>query len=136
MQLNPHLAFNGQCEAAFTFYEKCLRGKITFMMTYGASPVAEQMPPDLRTKILHATLALGDDRLTGADVPPENYQNPQGFSVSLQIGDAAEADRIFKTLAEKGAVQMPLQETFWALRFGMLVDQFGTPWIINCGKPV
>ncbi len=135
MQLNPHLTFNGQCEAAFRFYEKCLGGKITFMMTYGDSPVAEQTPPDRRTKILHATLALGDDRLTGADVPRESYQNPQGFSVSLQIADAAEADCIFKTLAEKGAVQMPVQETFWALRFGMLVDQFGTPWIINCGKP-
>jgi PhnB protein len=94
----------------------------------------EQTPPDRRTKILHATLALGDDRLTGADVPPKSYQKPQGFSVSLQIGDAGEADRIFKTLAEEGAVQMPVQEIFWALRFGMLVDQFGTPWIINCGK--
>jgi PhnB protein len=135
MQLNPHLAFNGQCEAAFKFYEKCLGGKITFLMTYGDSPVAEQTPPGRRTKILHATVALGDDRLTGADVSPESYQKPQGFSVSLQIGDAAEADRIFKALAENGAVQMPIQETFWALRFGMLVDQFGTPWIINCGKP-
>ena len=135
MKLNPHLAFNGQCEAAFKFYEECLGGKITFMMTYGDSPVAEQTSPGRRTKILHATLALGHDRLTGADVSPESYQEPQGFSVSLQIGDAAEADRIFKALAENGAVQMPVQETFWALRFGMLVDQFGTPWIINCGKP-
>jgi PhnB protein len=75
--------------------------------------------------------------LTGADVPPESYQKPQGFSVLLNIGAQAEADadRIFKALAENGAVQMPIQETFWALRFGMLVDQFGTPWMINCGKP-
>ncbi|MBZ5653323.1 MAG: VOC family protein [Acidobacteriia bacterium] len=135
MQLNPHLAFNGQCEAAFMFYEKCLGGKITFRMTYGDSPVAEQTPPEQRTKILHATLTLGDHRLTGADVPPESYQKPQGFSVLLHVSDAPEADRIFETLAEKGAVQMPVQETFWAVRFGMLVDQFGTPWIINCGKP-
>jgi PhnB protein len=135
MQLNPHLAFNGQCEAAFKFYEKCLGGKITFMMTYGDSPVAEQTPPGRHTKILHATLALGDDRLTGADVSPESYQKPQGFSVTLQIVDAAEADRIFKALAENGTIQMPVQETFWALRFGMLLDQFGTPWIVNCGKP-
>jgi PhnB protein len=78
---------------------------------------------------------LGDHVLTGADAPPEHYQKPQGFSVLLHIGDAAEADRIFKTLAENGTVQMPIQETFWALRFGMLVDQFGTPWMINCGKP-
>jgi len=135
MRVNPHLSFNGQCEAAFTFYEKCLGGKITFMMTYGDSPLAEQTPAERRTKILHATLSVGDDRLTGGDAPAESYQKPQGFSVSLQIRDAAEADRVFKVLEEKGAIQMPMQETFWALRFGMLVDQFGTPWIISCGKP-
>ena len=135
MQLNPYLSFNGQCEAAFKFYEKCLGGKIVMMMTYGNSPMAEQTPPDWREKIIHATFALGEHVLMGCDAPPEYYQKPQGFSVSLNVGAAAEADRIFKTLAENGAVQMPLQETFWALRFGMLVDQFGTPWMINCGKP-
>ena len=135
MQLNPHLTFNGECEAAFKFYEKCLGGKVVIMMTHGDSPLAEQTPPDWRQKIIHATFALGDRVLTGADAPPERYQKPQGFSVSLNVGDAAEADRIFKTLAEKGVVQMPVQETFWALRFGMLVDQYGTPWMINCGKP-
>jgi len=72
--------------------------------------------------------------LQGADAPPGQYQKPQGFSVMLNIDDAAEADRIFHTLAEKGDVQLPIQETFWARRFGMLVDQFGTPWTINCGK--
>jgi PhnB protein len=105
------------------------------MMTYGIRLWPNKTPPDMRTRILHATLALGDNRLTGADVPPDRYQKPRGFSVSIQIRDAAEADRIFKTLAEKGAVQVPVQETFWALRFGMLVDRFGTPWIINCAKP-
>lgn len=135
MQLNPHLGFNGQCEAAFKFYEKCLGGKIELMMTYGESPMAEQTPAAWRGKIIHATVAMADQRLTGGDVPPESYQKPQGFYVLLNISDAAEADRIFKTLAENGVVQMPVQETFWALRFGMCVDQFGTPWMINCGKP-
>ncbi len=135
MQLNPHLTFNGQCEAAFKFYEECLGGKIVFMMTYGDSPIAEQAPPDWRKRIIHATFALGEHVLSGGDAPPERYQKPQGFSVQLNVGAPAEADRIFKTLAEKGTVQMPIQETFWALRFGMLVDQFGTPWMINCGKP-
>jgi PhnB protein len=134
VQLNPHLAFNGQCEAAFKYYERCLGGKIVLLMTYGDSPLAEQNPPDWRNKIIHATLAFGDQRLTGGDVAPESYHKPQGFAVLLNIDDAAEADRIFKTLAENGAVQMPIQETFWALRFGMLVDQFGTPWMINCGN--
>jgi PhnB protein len=135
MQLNPHLTFNGGCEAAFKYYERCLGGKITLLLPYGDSPMAELMPHDGRNKILHAELALGDQRLTGVDVPPESYQVPQGFSVSLQIGDADEADRVFGTLAEAGAVQYPIQETFWALRFGMVVDRFGTPWMINCGKP-
>src|ERR1700756_948822 len=134
MQLNPYLSFNGQCESAFKFYEKCLGGKILFMMTYGDSPMAEQTPPGWRNKILHATFAVGDDRLTGADALPETYQKPQGFSVTLSIGAPAEADRVFALLSEKGEVQLPIQETFWALRFGMLVDQFGTPWMINCGK--
>jgi PhnB protein len=84
---------------------------------------------------MHVTLALGDRVLQGADAPSKDYQKPQGISLSLQLADPAEAERIFKTLSEGGVVQMPLQETFWALRFGMLVDQFGTPWMINCEKP-
>ena len=135
MRLNPYLTFNGQCEAAFRFYEKCLGGKIVMLMTYGDSPMAEQTPPDWRKKIIHATLAVSDYVLQGADVLPEHYQKPQGFAVLLNIGAAAEADRIFRTLAEDGTVRIPLQEAFWAQRFGMLVDQFGTPWTINCGKP-
>ncbi len=78
---------------------------------------------------------VGDLVLMGCDAPPEHYQKPRGFSVALHVDDAAEAVRIFETLAENGEVKMPLQETFWALRFGMLVDQFGTPWMINCGRP-
>jgi PhnB protein len=135
MRLNPYLAFNGQCEAAFKFYEECLGGKIVFMMTYGDSPQAGQTPPDLHKRIFHATLTVGDQVLSGADAPPEHYQKPQGFCVQLNIGAMEQAERIFTALAEKAVVQMPLQETFWALRFGMLIDQFGIPWIINCEKP-
>jgi PhnB protein len=136
MQLNPHLTFNGQCEAAFKYYEKCLGGRIVVMMTYGDSPVAKQTSPGWEKKILHATFALGPGRaFTGGDVPPAAYQEPRGFSVLLAVDTAPEADRIFKMLAEQGTVQMALEETFWALRFGMLVDQFGTPWMIQCGKP-
>jgi len=101
MQLNPHLTFNGQCEAAFRFYEKCLGGKIVVMMMYGDSQMAEQTPLAWREKILHATLALGDHRLTGCDVLPESYEKPQGFSVFLQIGAAEEAEQIFTSLAQK-----------------------------------
>lgn len=135
MQLNPHLTFNGQCEAAFRFYEKCLGGKIVVMMTWGESPMADQAPLASRGKIIHATLAFNGHRLTGGDVFPESYEKPQGFSVFLNITTGEEAERIFNALAQNGTVQVPLQQTFWAQRFGMLVDQFGTPWLINCGKP-
>jgi PhnB protein len=134
MKMNPYLTFNGQCEAAFKFYEKCLGGKITIMMPYGDSPMAKQIPSDWAKKIIHVTFEMGDQTLAGADAFPEQYQKPQGFSVTLNIDTPTEADRVFNSLAEKGVVQMPIQETFWAARFGMVIDQFGTPWMINCGK--
>ena len=134
MQLNPYLTFNGQCEAAFKFYENCLGAKIEAMLLWEGTPAAEQVPAEWRSKIMHACLVMGDQELMGADVPPDGYQKPQGFSVTLGLKDAAQAERIFHALAENGTVQMPIQETFWAARFGMLVDQFGIPWMINCEK--
>lgn len=134
MKLNSYLMFNGQCEAAFKFYEQCLGGKIEAMMTYGESPMADQAPPELLNKIMHVQLTVGDQELMGSDSPPEYMEKPQGFSVSLSIDSVADAERIFHALAENGAVRMPLEKTFWAERFGMLVDQFGTPWMINCDQ--
>jgi PhnB protein len=135
MQLNPYLTFNGRCEAAFKFYEKVLAGKIEAMMTYGSSPMAEQTSPEWRNKIMHARLSVGDKMLMASDAPPDRYEAMKGIMVTLGIDDPSEADRVFNALSEKGTVQMPIQETFWARRFGMLVDQFGTPWMINCEKP-
>jgi PhnB protein len=134
MTVTPYLSFNGQCEEAFKLYEQCLGGKITFMMTWGDSPMSAETPPGWGKKIMHSTLTFGDNVLQGADSLADQYQKPQGFSISVGLSGAAEAERIFNTLAEKGTVQMPLEETFWALRFGMLVDQFGIPWLINCEK--
>jgi PhnB protein len=134
MQMNPYLTFKGQCEAAFKFYERCLGGKITAMITHGDSPMADQVPSEWRKKIMHVRLAVGDEVLMGSDVPPEHYQEPKGFSVALAIENAPDAEHIFNALAENGKVQMPLQKTFWAARFGMLVDQFGIPWMVNCEK--
>jgi PhnB protein len=135
MRINPHRSFNGQCREAFKFYEKHLGGKITLMMTWGESPIGTRASPDQSDKILHASLTVGQDVLAGADAPPGHFRQPQGFAVTLDIAEAAEADRVFAALAEGGTVQMPMQETFWALRFGMLIDRFGTPWMINCGRP-
>jgi PhnB protein len=135
VQLYPNLTFNGQCEAAFKFYEECLPGKTTFMMTYENTPMDLQTPSDWRKKISHATFALAEYMFSGSDALPGQYQKPQGFALQLNLSDPVEAERIFKVLAENGIVQMPLHETFWALRFAVLVDQFGIPWAINCEKP-
>ena len=135
MQLNPYLSFNGQCEAAFKFYERCLGGKIEYIMPYESRPAEYPVPAEWRQKILHATLSVGDQVLMGADVPPDRYQKPQGFSLTLGLKDPAEAERIFEALAEEGTVEMALQETFWAVRFAVLVDRFGIPGTINCERP-
>ena len=134
MQLNPYLMFNGNCEAAFKFYERCLDGKIVAMMTYAGSPMEAQAPPEWRNKVMHARLTVGDKVLMGSDAQPGCHEEPKGFSVTLGIDDPADAERIFHALSENGTVRMPIQETFWAVRFGMLVDQFGIPWMVNCEK--
>jgi PhnB protein len=134
MQLNPYLLFNGQCEAAFKFYEKCLGGKIVTMQPHAGTPAEGQVPAEWRSKILHARMTVGDQVLMASDAPPDRYQQPQGFSVTLQMNDPAKAESTFHALAENGKVQMPIQQTFWAARFGMLVDRFGIPWMVNCEK--
>ena len=132
MQLNPYLLFNGNCAEAFKFYEKCLGGKIVMMMTHEGTPAAEQVPANWREKIIHARMTVGDDVLMGSDAPPDRYAPMKGFTVSCAADSPADAERIFKALSEKGAVGMPMQQTFFAVRFGMVVDQFGTPWMITC----
>ena len=134
MQLNPYLLFNGQCEAAFKYYEKVLGGKIEGMSTHAGSPAEGQVPAEWRDKVLHAYIRVGDMVLMASDAPPGHYEQPKGFYVSIRIKDIAEAERIFHALAENGTVQMPIAETFFSPRFGMLVDQFGIPWMINCER--
>jgi PhnB protein len=137
MKLNAYLGFNGQCEAAFKFYEKCLNGNITEMMTYSQAPESSMpdLPPEWSDKIMHVNLVVGDQAIMGSDNPPGFYEEAKGFSVSISLDDPAKAEQIFNTLAEHGQVRMPYQQTFWAYRFGMLVDQFGTPWMVNCDQP-
>lgn len=109
MQINAYLLFNGQCEEAFKFYEKCLGGKIEAMMTHAGTPMESHVPPEWRNKILHAKLVVGNTELMASDAPPGHYEKPDGFSVSLGLNDPAEADRIFQALAENGTVKMPIQ---------------------------
>jgi PhnB protein len=133
MKLNPCLTFNGQCEAAFKFYEQALGGTIQTKMTWGESPMAEHVPAEWRDRIIHATLIVGGTELMGGDAPPDRYEGqPRSFAVTIQVKDPAEAERVFNALAEKGTVTMPIQQTFWSSRFGMLIDEFGIPWMINC----
>jgi PhnB protein len=134
MHLNPYLTFNGQCEAAFKFYEKHLHAKIQMMMPYKDAPDAAQTPPAMRDRIMHASMTIGNSVLMGADATQDGYEGIKGITISLSPGTPAEAERIFKALSEKGTVQMPLEKTFWAERFGMVVDQFGVPWMISCER--
>ena len=110
MKLNSYLTFDGKCEEAFKFYERCLGGKIQAMLPHAGSPVEEHVQPEWRDKILHACLDIDGQALMGSDAPPSCYQKPGGFSVSLQIKGVTEAERVFKELGENGMVQMPLQQ--------------------------
>jgi PhnB protein len=134
MKLNPYLSFDGDCEAAFTVYAQVLGGTIGDKMTWGESPEAHEMPPGWEHKIMHMQMRLGDQAIMGADSPPDYFEEPQGTSILINLEDPEQAERVFAAFAETGNVKMPIQETFWAQRFGMVTDQFGTPWMINCDK--
>ena len=132
MRTNIYLRFNGNCEEAFKLYAGLCGGAIESLQRFEDSPAEDQVPAALRKQVLHARLKLGDDVIMGSDAPPGRYQVPDGFSVSLTIDAPADAERVFKVLSEKGTVQMPMSETFFAKRFGMVTDRFGTPWMVLC----
>lgn len=131
MQLIAYLSFNGQCEAAFKFYEQRLGGKIVGLFTFAGSPMEKQTPPELLNKVMHARLEVGSSVLMGSDAH-DRYEQPRGFSVLLAVTEPAKAEQMFAALSENGRITMPIQKTFWAERFGMVTDQFGIPWMVNC----
>jgi len=133
--LDTYLSFDGDCEAAFKFYATTLRGEIVAMLRYADAPPEVRGAPETANRIMHARLNLGGHSLMGGDAPPQYFSKPQGFCVSFGVADPAEADRVFAALAEGGKVDMPISETFWARRFGMCIDRFGIPWMVNCPKP-
>ena len=132
MQMNPYLSFKGECEAAFKFYEQCLGGQLGAIFRYAGTPLADSVPADWQDKIMHGSMTVGEQVLMGGDVAPDRYEQPKGISLALQIKGTADAERIFHELAQDGTVVVPLEKTFWAARFGMVVDRFGIPWLINC----
>ncbi|HKO96341.1 MAG TPA: VOC family protein [Pyrinomonadaceae bacterium] len=135
MQSNPYLSFNGQCEAAFKFYEKLLGGRITYSQTWGNSPACEAMPPEAQDLIMHTTLDLGDSTLMGADSPPNQYEEPKGMHITLHFKEKDEAERVFQALAEGGKIQMPFAPTFFSIGFGMCADRYGIPWMVLAEQP-
>ena len=131
MQVSPYLHFNGNCEAAFKFYEKVLGAKVVMMLTHESAPADMPTPPEWKKKIMHARISIDGEIIMGSDAPPAHFHKPQGFSVSLTIADTAEAERKFNALAEGGSLNMPFGKTFFSKGFGMCVDQFGIPWMVN-----
>lgn len=135
MNVNPYLLFNGQCEEAFRFYEQCTGGTIESMLRNREAPIETDVPEDWSEKIMHMRMRIGDNVLMASDAPPGHQSEPGGFSISLQVDTPEEAERCFAALSEGAEIRMPIQKTFWALRFGMLTDRFGMPWMINCQAP-
>jgi PhnB protein len=132
-QLNAYLFLNGNCAEAMRFYERTLGGKIEMMMSAGESPMANQMPPGGADMVMHARLSTPGGVLMASDwMSDQPYEGKKGYSLSLTYSTPDECKRIYDSLAEGGKPHMPLQKTFWSDAFGMLVDRFGTPWMINC----
>ncbi|MEL6228818.1 MAG: VOC family protein [Cyanobacteria bacterium J06627_3] len=134
MQLSPYLSFDGCCETAFKFYEQCLGGKIEAMMPYKGSPMETEVSMEWANKVMHGEFKVGEFVVMGSDCMPGKHEKAKGTALMIGIEDPAEAERVFNALAENGVVTMPIQETFWAEKFGMLEDQFGIPWMINCDR--
>ena len=131
-----YLSFDGQCEAAFRFYEQRLGATKASLFPYGNSPMAGGMPPvdGWEAKIMHGSITLGGITVSGADLPAGQYQQPRGFRIFLEADDPADTERLFNALAENATIEMPLQQTFWSLSFGVLTDQFGIPWTLSCAQ--
>ena len=134
MKIIPHLQFNGQCEAAFHLYAECLRGEITLMLRYSDVPTAAS-ELSMTQKIAHATLKVGDQTITGADLAGEQYERPRGFAMQMNFADVEHAWRVFDTLSAQGEVLMPLGKTFWSEMYAVFTDRFGVPWEINLVEP-
>ncbi|HXC95252.1 MAG TPA: VOC family protein [Edaphobacter sp.] len=136
MKLNTYLNYGGKCEEAFRFYEKNLGGKILFMMRFADQPDPKNVPPGLENYVLYANMEIGETQLMGSDVPPERFQPMRSVYLSLGVDSSEEAERIFALLKDDGEIFMPMAETFFAFKFGMLRDRFGTSWMILHQRPM
>ena len=128
--VQPYLFFDGRCEEALEFYRRTLGAEVSALMRFKESPDPAMCPPSAGDKVMHASFRIGETTLLASDGRCQGKPSFQGFSLSLTVANEAEADRLFTSLAEGGQVQMPLSKTFFSLRFGMVADRFGVPWMI------
>jgi PhnB protein len=135
MKLYTYLNYGGNCAQAFRFYEEHLGAKIIMMMTHGQQPNAKDVPPDWKDAILHARINIGETELMGADIPPERFQPMRSAYLSLLVDSIEEVERIYALLSDGGEIFMKMEETFFAFRFAMLRDKFGTSWMILHERP-
>jgi PhnB protein len=131
MEPTIYLYFNGNCLEAMQFYAETLGGEITGVFKNGDAPDPESRMPGGDDLVMNMNMRLGSANIMASDAPGEWYTKPQGFNISLAANSIEEAERIFNALSRDGDVRMPLEETFWAERFAMFSDRFGTPWMIN-----
>jgi PhnB protein len=130
MQLSTYLNYGGNCEQAFRFYEEHLGGKITMLMRHGEQPNASSVAPEWKNAVLHARMSLGGTELLGADIPPDRFQPMRSAYLTLSVTSVGEAERVYTLLTDGGEIFMKMEETFFASRFAMLRDRFGTSWMI------
>lgn len=135
MRLYTHLNFGGNCREAFEFYEQNVGGKVTMMMTQAEMPGANQTPSANSSAVAHARMSIAGTELIGNDVPAGHFQPMRSAYLYLGLDSPEEAERIYAVLSEQGEVYMPLAETFYASRFGMLRDRFGVSWTLICERP-
>ena len=136
MQVQPYLFFDGRCEEAIEFYKEALGAKVEMMMRFKESPVPPQpgmCPPGSDDKVMHSCIRIGDAQVMASDGRCQGTPKFEGFSLTVNAADEADADRMFAALGNGGQVQMPLAETFFAKRFGMVADRFGVGWMIIAG---
>jgi PhnB protein len=136
MKLYTYLNYGGNCREAFRFYEQHLGGKITMMMTHGEQPNPANVPADWKDAILHARINIGDTVLMGADIPPGRFQPMRSAYLTLILTSNEEAERVYDLLSNGGEIFMPMEETFFAFRFAMLRDRFGTSWMLLHERPM
>jgi len=135
MKLNTFLNFGGNCEEALRFYERHLGGKITMLMRRAEQPDQAMTWPGWANSIQYAYMDLGETQLMASDVPPEHFQPMRSVYLSLSVDSAPDAERIWAVLSDQGQILMPMEETFFATRFGQVRDKFGTSWMILALKP-